>query len=181
MRRTVLKKLPLIAVLVFLAAWIVFLRPAALGGPATYVVVSGSSMEPALMPGDLVVARERSSYSPGDVAVFTIPEGQPGGGSDAKIVHRLTGGDDDRGFTTRGDNLDKADPWTPAEPDIAGSLWLHLPGGGDVLVWLLQPLVLGVLAGGLTTFMILMGGRSVSTKKGSTTKDGPVPVHQAMV
>ena len=45
------------------AVWVVALRPQALGGPALYIVVRGSSMLPTFETGDLVVLQSASSYA----------------------------------------------------------------------------------------------------------------------
>ena len=153
--KSVLKYLPLAIGLALFASWLLLLRPVALGGPASYVVVSGTSMQPTLQPGDLIVTRQRAAYNVQDVVVYGIPEGQPGAGSDAAIVHRIVGGSDRQGFVVQGDNLPRRDPWTPSNEDIVGSLWLHAPGAGRYLVWILSPAVIGSVAGGLTVFIMM--------------------------
>src|SRR5437868_9645307 len=52
---------------VAVVGWFVALRPAQLGGPATFVVVQGVSMEPTYHTGDLVISHRQSSYAVGDV------------------------------------------------------------------------------------------------------------------
>jgi hypothetical protein len=78
------------------------------------------------------------------------------------IVHRLVSGDAEHGFRTQGDNLEKQDPWTPAAGDMVGKVWWHLPNGGHLLLWLLQPAVLGGLMGGMAVYAALGWGRRVS-------------------
>ena len=112
-----------------LSAWM-FLWPSFLGGRATYLVVSGESMERAYSTGDLLVVRERSAYNVGDVAAFETGEGA--------VVHRIVGGDGESGFVMKGDNRAEVDPWTPTNADIIGSPWLHVPGVGTVLLTVRQ-------------------------------------------
>ncbi|MBI2332579.1 MAG: S24 family peptidase, partial [Chloroflexi bacterium] len=47
------------------AFWFIF-APVQLGGPLTYVIVNGNSMEPGYLLGDLVLVREEAAYGLGD-------------------------------------------------------------------------------------------------------------------
>ena len=80
------------------------LWPSALGGKVDYVMVSGTSMEPGLQNGDLVIVRDTDDYEDGDAIAYRIAEGEVGEG--AIVIHRITGGDGEAGFTTQGDNRD---------------------------------------------------------------------------
>jgi signal peptidase I len=136
-------------VLVILAGWFVLLRPVELGGPASYIIVSGTSMEPTLQSGDLVVTRRRADYPIGSVITYRVSEGTPGGGK--LVIHRVIGGNTADGLRTQGDNRDTADEWQPTYDDVVGEQWLTIPGAGSVLTGLLNPAILAGLAGGLTT------------------------------
>jgi signal peptidase I len=132
------------AVLVVLVAvWCLTLRPAMLGGPAAYVVVSGQSMLPALDPGAFVVARRQASYSLGDVIVYRVPKGQPGEGT--RVIHRIVGGSAAMGFRTRGDNRDAPDRWRPRPHDIEGVKLVAVPSAGRAMLLLGSPLAIGGL------------------------------------
>lgn len=133
--------------------WAFALRPTQLGGPATFIVVSGDSMEPTMSDGDFVILRERAVYSVGDVITFEIPAGEPGAGT--LVIHRIV--DTERGtFVPQGDNRDHVDEWRPTHETIRGSLWLHVPRGGEILMMALQPTVLAALAGGGVTMWVLL-------------------------
>ena len=93
------------------AAWFITLRPAPLGGPATYVIVRGVSMEPTYHAGDLVIVRRRPVYQAGDIVAYKIPAGEVGGG--LSVIHRIVGGSVETGFRTKGDNNAESDPWRP--------------------------------------------------------------------
>jgi signal peptidase len=153
------RRLPLILAPLALVAWFLFLAPPEVGGATSLVVVSGTSMQPNLQPGDLVIARAHDAYALDDVAVYDIPDRQPGENTDARIVHRLIAGDGDKGFSTQGDNLDRPDPWTPAAADIVGSVVYRIPRGGIWLARILQPALIGSLAGGLTVFLVVLSRR----------------------
>jgi signal peptidase I len=140
------------------AAWFVVLGPAPIGGPATYVVIDGTSMEPTLVDGDLAVVRRSDAYRSGDIVAFRIPQSE----SDGLVIHRIVGGSAKKGYETQGDNRAGRDPWRPQPDDIAGSVWFTLPGVGKYLAVLKEPLVMASLASGVIVFLILLGGGSRS-------------------
>ena len=137
-------------------AWFLFLRPAALGGPASYVIVSGSSMEPTLSGGDFVLALRQDDYAIGDLVAFRVPAGEPGEG--AAVIHRILGREGEV-FTTQGDNSDQPDTWHPTAQDILGQMRFSLPGGGRLVEWFRQPVILGAIAGLLGMSFVLAGGK----------------------
>lgn len=138
---------------VIVVVWAFALRPTQLGGPATYIVVSGNSMEPTMSDGDLVMLRERPGYDIGDIITFEVPAGEPGGGT--LVIHRVVDTDGDT-FVPQGDNRDKVDDWRPTRETIRGSLFLHVPRGGEILMTALQPTLLAALAGGGATMWVLL-------------------------
>lgn len=113
----------------FLIAWWFTLGPVTLGGPATFVVVDGESMEPVYSVGDLVVARARAEHSPGDIAVFYAPDRR------RYVIHRLETQLDDGAWLTIGDNNDRRDSWTVPDGAILGTEWFVIPRLGLVLFW----------------------------------------------
>lgn len=135
-----LKYLWLLVLIALAITWSIVLRPDFLGGPASYIIVSGESMEPALRSGDLAVLRKQEDYHPGDVVAFAV------GGGDA-VIHRIVGGDAEEGFRTQGDNQERPDLWRPTPDDIGGSMWFSIPGGGRVITYLQQPVLLALIAG----------------------------------
>ncbi len=151
--RRVVSWLVLVALL---AAWAVLLRPTALGGPATYVVVSGTSMQPTLWTGDLVVLRTQDAYDVGDVVTYPVPEGAPGAGD--LVIHRIVGGSPRSGFTTRGDNRERADDWTPTAAQVLGREWFVVPRAGSLLTRLGDPSMLAALGGGAAVVFIMLAG-----------------------
>src|SRR3972149_2843356 len=79
-------------------AWL-FLAPTQVGGQTSYVVVSGSSMQPGFGAGDLVMLRPAGGYQIGDVVAYR--DGQLG----ALILHRIVG-QDGPGYVLKGDSND---------------------------------------------------------------------------
>jgi signal peptidase len=147
-----------VAFVMLAVAWTLLLRPQALGGPATYVIVSGESMEPSLANGDLVVALKRSSYRIGDVVAYRIPEGQAGAG--ALVIHRITGGSARTGYVLQGDNRTGKDVWRPKPEHIVGDMRVRLPRAGVPLTFVRTPLGMAVFAAVMAFFFISTGSGS---------------------
>ena len=124
-------------VVLMAAIWVLF-APVQFGGTATYVIVAGASMEPALHQGDLVIARGSSTYEIGDVTAYQHPQVGP-------VIHRIV----ERAgpyYTLKGDNNDWIDSYEPIDTEILGRSWLHIPGAAEKLLWLRTPLGLSLLS-----------------------------------
>ena len=162
--------------LTFLAvgAWTVFLRPQLLGGPATYVLVSGTSMEPTLHNGDIVVVRRHESYRIGQIVAFRVPRGEVGAG--AIVIHRITGGAALGGYELEGDNRETPDLWHPHATDIVGAKWLRILGGGRVFTFLRSPLGVAIVAGLLAFLIMVTAPQSEARKQGSSSTWIPAPL-----
>ncbi len=139
--------------LAFVVAWVLLLRPTSLGGPATYVVIRGDSMLPAYHSGDLVVLQATEAYGPGDAIGYRVPAGEVGAGQ--VVVHRIVSGDGGDGYTMEGDNNPAPDPWYPTGADVAGRVWLLLPGLGRLIVIAHQPAVAGAFAVSILVMAVL--------------------------
>lgn len=128
--------------------WFVFARPLALGGPASYVIVSGKSMLPTLHAGDLVITHRQSGYEPGDMVAYRV--------AGKLVIHRVVGGNGVDGYLMQGDNNPAVDPWKPTDAEIAGTSRVVVPSGGVPLKKLRHdPLLLACLAGGIALFLTL--------------------------
>jgi signal peptidase I len=123
-----------------------FAGPIQLGGPASYVIVDGRSMEPTYHDGDLVVARVQEEYAVGDVIVYDAPI-DSSFDAEFEVIHRIvdpTAG----GFVTQGDNMPRPDGWIAPVEAIQGAAVFHLPKGGQLVAFLRQPAaIIGLLAG----------------------------------
>ena len=133
------------------------LGPVQLGGPTGYAVVNGSSMEPHLERGDLVLVRTRDSYGVGDVVLYEDHE------SGARVLHRIVAVRGGR-FVTKGDNNDFRDPVRPAPDDVLGELWVSVPGAGGAVTWLKQPVHLAILLV-ILAFLGFSGGGEVTRRR----------------
>jgi len=105
-------------------------------------------MEPTLHLGDLVVIRSQSHYHRGEVIAYHVPPGQVGAG--VTVIHRIVGGDEHKGFVTRGDNNHYNDPWRPGAAQIVGIRWGRIPGAANLFSRLRGPLPLAAFAAALT-------------------------------
>ena len=138
-----------VAVVVF---WILVLCPQFLGGPAGYVTVAGTSMEPGMHTGDVVLMHRQDDYRRGDVIAYRVPRGQPGEGH--VVIHRVVGGSATGGYVTRGDNREANDFWRPKPSDVIGEKRFMVPALAKISRMLLTPIGLGLLAALMTMVII---------------------------
>ena len=138
---------------VLFVGWFVALRPTALGGPASYVLVGGESMEPTIHPGSLVVAFRADDYRTGDVVVYRVPAGDPAEGR--LVIHRIAGGSSVSGFIVQGDNAPFSDVWHPTGADVAGTARFVLPGLADLIVLIRSPFVFAAVAAAIAAYAVL--------------------------
>jgi signal peptidase len=128
-----------LVVLAVVAGW--YLWPASFGGCTTLTIVSGHSMEPTYVTGDLVISRCGDPVV-GDVIVY-----QPESTGGARIIHRVIGGDAVSGWQMQGDNNDFVDPFTPRGAEVVGVAQVHIPRVGMVGAYLTSPVIwLSVIA-----------------------------------
>jgi signal peptidase I len=123
--------------------------PTAIGGPASYVIVDGTSMEPTYDDGDLIIAFERDIYAVGDNIVYDAPVDLQ-----FNVIHRIIASTEG-GFITQGDNRDEPDRWIAPHETIHGAARFHIPNGGALIAFLRQPAVILGLLSGLVAFEIM--------------------------
>lgn len=132
-----------------LVAW-VFLAPRALGGSTTYLAVTGSSMEPRLESGDLVLLRTAKTYEPNDVVAYESDIAK------RVFVHRIVRRDGSR-FILKGDANTFLDSARPGPGEIDGKLWLAVPMVGSGLAWLAEPVHAAIFGGSLAVLLLFAG------------------------
>jgi signal peptidase I len=155
-------------------AWALLLRPTFLGGPTSYVLVAGKSMEPTMHTGDLALLRHSRRYARGQVIAYHVPPGEPGAG--ALVIHRIIGGSPSAGYRTQGDNRDRPDLWRPRPADIDGRMWLHLPDAGRFFALARTPLIMATLAALLTILMIGRPSRDGRPGRQRADRGTPLPM-----
>jgi signal peptidase I len=152
-------KVAAIALAVFVCLfWAHYLRPQAFGGSAAYVLVSGKSMLPRYHTGDLVLVEKHSSYHVGELIAYRVPKGDPMAG--AEVIHRIIGGNAQRGFIVQGDNRTAPDVWRPKPGDIVGAKALRIPNAVVILQFLRSPILLALLAACFVFVRVLVPGDS---------------------
>lgn len=98
-------------------------------GSTRLLVTSGSSMEPVVESGDLIVVREQGSYAIDDLVAFQSAKL-------GTVLHRIVDTverDGELRFVTQGDNNDFLDSDEPLESAILGTSALIPPNGGRFL------------------------------------------------
>lgn len=145
------------SVALLIVGWYLF-APRQLGGRASYVTTTGTSMEPELHEGDVVVVRTFSEYHVGDVVAYHNPDiGQV-------VLHRIVELDGDR-FVLKGDNNTWLDAYRPAEEEILGGMAALVPGMGAPLRAVRTPL--GMSAVVSVAALGVFGGRKRARHAGA--------------
>ena len=153
-------------------AWVVLLRPQALGGPAAYITVAGTSMEPALRAGDLVIVTSAERYERGDVIAYRVPDGDPAAGR--TVIHRVIADHGSDAYVVQGDNTSGPDLWYPTGRDIIGRQVLAVPSVGTALVLLQSPAIVA-LGAAVIVFQLPLwrDRRPVSSEGGRSSRSDP--------
>jgi len=146
--------------------WIL-LAPVPLGGQATYVIISGNSMEPTFHLGDLAIIRQQATYQVGDIVTYQNAE------LGKNVIHRIIGVDAGH-FIIKGDNNAWVDGYRPVQSEIVGKLWIYLPSVGKAIQWARLPLNLAMITavlGGMLMASTFTGkprkGKNVKNNSGS--------------
>ena len=117
----------------------------AMGTSSPLVVVTSSSMEEALFPGDLLVLQ---SQAPEDINVGEIIVYNADWHSQAPVVHRVIQReyvDGEYRYYTQGDNNPQPDQSYRTYDDIVGVVILTIPWIGNITLFLQTPGVLPVI------------------------------------
>jgi signal peptidase len=133
-----------LAVIVLIAVIAIVIWPAPLGGDTSFMIVHGTSMQPSLDSGDVVVTRSAGHYVVGDIIASRVPAGQAGSGH--VIIHRIVA-ITPRGFEMRGDNRASHDAWYPSAHDVIGRMVLRIPVPAGEGFWRALPWLFGALIG----------------------------------
>jgi signal peptidase I len=109
------------------AAWW-FILPVSLGGRTSLVVTQGTSMQPMLHAGDLVVVRrtDAGQLRKGDVVLY------PAASIHRYVLHRIKSIDADGRLTMKGDNNSFLDPDHPTRASVIGIKAFMIPGAGKL-------------------------------------------------
>lgn len=145
------------SIIAMIALWIAF-APTQAGGLASYIIVIGNSMEPGFRIGDLIITHEQTSYQIGDAVVYRNRE------LENFVFHRIIAEEAGR-YVLQGDNNSWVDTYQPAQEEILGKLWLHVPRAGVVVRKIRNPFIMAFIAAGMGA--ILASGLFRSKAKGN--------------
>lgn len=123
--------LGLVLLIALVAPFVVYALPGAIGGEASFIVLSGS-MEPGISSGDAVIVSERApeSIEVGDVITFVR------GQQSTPVTHRVVGVEEIAGgvsFQTKGDANEDVDPEPVPGANVIGVVTLTIPYIGYVV------------------------------------------------
>ena len=160
-------------IVVAIAIWLLF-APTRLGGHVDYIFIQGSSMEPRIHQGDLIIVRKENEYHIGDTVAYKNNDLQ------RVVFHRIIDGNILH-FYMQGDNNNWIDGYQPAFQEIIGKEWLLVPNAGKVVEWIREPvnaaLTVGILGGILLAFGLT---DSKQKKKRPITQTGKQTRHVNM-
>jgi signal peptidase I len=139
------------------AAWFL-LAPLELGGSTSYAVVYGTSMEPHLHRGDLVVLRRRPAYRPGEVVGYRSHE------LHRNVLHRIVSAKNGR-FAFKGDNNAFLDPEQPTASQLFGQEWIVVPHAGALLERLRTPRDAAIAAGLAVLLLVGTGPSGIAGRR----------------
>lgn len=147
-----------IIIVLALIPLIIFLWPEALGGETQFLLVQGQSMMPTIEPGSFVILREKEKYEVGEIVGYSTAVDGPFSGRN--VVHRIME-EKKAGFVIKGDNNPKKDPGLVQNNQIFGEVIFFTPFAGYLLIFMRNPLVMGVLA---VAVMMMQFGRKKKKK-----------------
>jgi signal peptidase I len=145
--------------------------PVGLGGSKLYFSVEGSSMEPGVRAGDLVVVDSDAAYGVGEIAAY---ESERLGHA---VLHRIVGRSAGR-FVFKGDNNRWVDQERPYADRLDGKLWLHVPGAGRWASLVAEGSHAAVGAGAFTLLVgIFLGSRMLRRGRHGAPRGPYAPTH----
>jgi len=146
-----------------LALGCVMLAPIPMGGQATYVIISGNSMEPNFHLGDLAIVHQETTYQIGDIVTYQNAE------LGKNVIHRIIGLEPGH-FILKGDNNSWIDSYHPGGNEIVGKLWIYIPGMGKIIEWTRIPINLAIITAAMGG--VLMASTFTSPpKRGKNVKN----------
>lgn len=136
-----------------LAVLWLLLAPGALGGTLSVVTIQGTSMQPTLYTGDLVVLSRAPTYAVGDAVAFRSDM------AGAVVLHRIIAQEPDTGrYVLIGDNNDFLDRYRPLPEEVVGRMVLRVPFHLAALIRAAVPWLLGLGAALAVALLVQAAG-----------------------
>ena len=129
------------------------IAPAHLGGSLSYVTIKGTSMNPGIHAGDVVVLKPSAPYNVGDVIAYRSNM------NGAPILHRVIDITGDR-FLMQGDNNNFVDDYRPTEADVIGQKILLIPKGSSIVAVATRPWFITAVGVLTLLFVVVLGIRA---------------------
>ena len=119
------------------------------GGIGALIVLTGS-MEPTILPNEMIIIKEQEEYKENDVITFRDKFGM-------LITHRIIGINEENAIT-KGDNNNGPDEII-SKDKIEGKVVLHSIVLGYIFLYILKPLIIIICLGYLLSFLkyIILG------------------------
>jgi len=102
-----------------------------LAGVITMRIVLTESMTPNIKPGDLVVTANWIKPSVGEAAIYH--QSDLSGSLHQDVVHRVINIDANKQYQFKGDNNESADALSVSQEAVVGTVFLKVPGVGNLL------------------------------------------------
>jgi signal peptidase I len=124
--------------------------------PPVATVMSGS-MSPTIKTGDVVVFKRLGrAAGVGDVVKVDVPDSaRTRYGYPPVVIHRIVRLNSDGTVTTKGDARKTPDPFTVKRDSLSTHVVFDIPAAGRVVAFLMSPLGLLWIAGGVAMFFVL--------------------------
>ena len=119
------------------------------------VIVMSASMEPAIDTGAIVLMKRVEAPRVGDVVPVPVPAQAQEIGYPEEVLHRVIEITEDGLILTKGDNLDKPDPFAVPASAVNKRVVAVLPGAGQLLAFLFSPYGLLWIAVGIILFVVM--------------------------
>lgn len=170
--RTALVAIGGIGILLLLALVGLVAFPGLVGGDATYIVTS-DSMSPTIESGDVIItaATPPDEIESGDVVTFQADSEDDGGYVTHRVVDVVEEGGE-RYFETQGDANDEPDAGLVPAEYAQGTLHLHVPYLGYLLLFARSSLGLLVLVIGPGLVLVASGSLQLLREFGYVSDDG---------
>jgi signal peptidase I len=126
--------------------------PTAIGGPAGYVITSGTSMLPRFHANGIVITHSEPTYHVGEVVAYHNRQLKE------VVMHRIVAMDGSR-YVFKGDNNQWSDSYHARKSDLVGKEWVYWPGAGRYLVLLRNPATFAVIVALITLIAFWMPTR----------------------
>jgi signal peptidase I len=122
-----------------------------------FATVMSGSMSPTIKTGDVVVLKRMHGLPKvGDIIAVSVPErARSRYGYPPVVTHRVVRVTADGTISTKGDARPAPDPFTIHRSAVTAKVVTHIPAAGHVMAFLMSPMGLLWIAGGVAMFVVI--------------------------